>query len=75
MRITRVKGTDIRKVYKDQNSVYAVIGRVDDLVKRNLIFKDNTEGNEEKWLGIEDLGNKITEFETLEEAKDHYRSL
>lgn len=75
MRITRVKGTDIRKVYKDQNSVYAIIGRVDDLVKRNLIFKDNTEGNEEKWLGIEDLGNKITEFETLEEAKNYYRSL
>lgn len=75
MRITRVKGTDIRKVYKDQNSVYAVVGRVNDLVKRNLIFNDNTEGNEEKWLGIEDLGNKITEFETLEEAKDYYRSL
>lgn len=75
MRITRVKGTDIRKVYKDQNSVYAIIGRVNDLVKRNLIFKDNTEGNEEKWLGIEDLGNKITEFETLEEAKNYYRSL
>lgn len=35
MRITRVKGTDIRKVYKDQNSVYAIIGRVNDLVKRN----------------------------------------
>lgn len=75
MRITRVKGTDIRKVYKDQNSVYAVIGRVDDLVKRNMIFKDNTKGNEEKWLGIEDLGNRITEFTTLEEAKDYYRSL
>ena len=75
MRITRVKGTDIRKVYKDQNNVYAVIGRVDDLVKRNIIFKDNTENNEEKWLSIEDSGNKVIEFTTLEEAKSYYHSL
>lgn len=75
MRITRVKGTDIRKVYKDQNNVYAVIGRVDDLVKRNIIFKDNTESNEEKWLSIEDSGNKVIEFTTLEEAKSYYHSL
>lgn len=75
MRITRVKGMDIRKVYKDQNNVYAVIGRVDDLVKRNIIFKDNTESNEEKWLSIEDSGNKVIEFTTLEEAKSYYHSL
>jgi len=75
MRITRVKGTDIRKVYKDQNNVYAVICRVDDLVKRNIIFKDNTESNEEKWLSIEDSGNKVIEFTTLEEAKSYYHSL
>lgn len=75
MRITRVKGMDIRKVYKDQNNVYAVIGRVDDLVKRNIIFKDNTESNEEKWLSIEDSGNKVIELTTLEEAKSYYHSL
>ena len=74
MKITRVKETEIRRVWKDAN-VYAIIGRVDDLAKRNIIFEDNVKGNEKKWLGIEDSGNKITEFETLEEAKDHYRSL
>lgn len=53
--------------------LYTIIDRTDDFVKRNLIFKNNIEGNEEKWLGIKDSGNKITEFEILEEAKDHYR--
>ena len=74
MKITRVKETEIRRVWKDAN-VYAIIGRVDDLLKRDIIFNDNVKGNEEKWLGIEDLGNKITEFETLEEAKEYYRNL
>lgn len=74
MKITKIKDTEIRRVWKDAN-VYAIIGRVGDLAERNIIFDDNVKGNENKWLGIEDSGNKITEFETLEEAKDHYRSL
>lgn len=74
MKITKIKDTEIRRVWKDAN-VYAIIGRVDDLHKRNIIFDVNLKGNENKWLGIEDGGNVIKEFETLEEAKEYYRNL
>lgn len=74
MKITKVKETEIRRVWKDAN-VYAIIGRVDDLAKRDIIFKDNVKGNEDKWLGIEDAGNVIKEFETLEKAKEYYKNL
>ena len=74
MKITKVKDTEIRRVWKDAN-VYAIIGRVGDLAERNIIFDDNVKGNENKWLGIEDSGNKITEFETLEKAKEYYINL
>lgn len=50
MKITRVKETEIRRVWKDAN-VYAIIGRVDDLAKRNIIFDDNVKGNEKKMVG------------------------
>lgn len=75
MKITRVKGTDIRRVWKDEHTIYAIIGEVKDLLEKDIIFKDNVEGNEEKWLSIEALDTKITEFATLEEAKDYYRNL
>lgn len=74
MKITKVKETEIRRVWKGAN-VYAIIGRVDDLAKRDIIFKDNVKGNEDKWLGIEDAGNVIKEFETLEKAKEYYKNL
>lgn len=74
MKITKVKETEIRRVWKDAN-VYAIIGRVDDLAKRNIIFNYNVKGNENKWLGIEDGGNVIKEFETLEKAKEYYKNL
>lgn len=74
MKITRVKDTEIRRVWKDDN-VYAIIGRVDDLAKRNIIFSDNVKDNENKWLSIERSGNKVTEFETLERAKEYYINL
>ena len=75
MKITRVKGTEIRRVWKDEHTVHAIVGKVDELFEKGIIFNDGVEGNEEKWLGIEDSGNKVTEFTTLEEAKYYYHNL
>ena len=75
MKITKVKGTEIRRAWKDEHTIFAIIGKVNELFLKGIIFSENVQGNEEKWLGIEDFGNKITEFATLEEAKEYYRSL
>ena len=70
----KVKDTEIRKVAEidEQGQVIgikAILGRVAELIEKKIIFPDNTTGNEEKWLVICENGNDITEFESLEEAK------
>ena len=73
MKFTKVVNTGIRKAKLDDGTVYAIIGQVQELVAKNVIYPDNTIGNEDKWLGIEDNGNVVREFNTLDEAKYYYR--
>lgn len=75
MKITKVTGTEIRRVKLDNGTVYAVIGQVKELLDKEIIFSDNTSGNENKWLGIEKNGDIFKEFNTLEDAKNYYRSI
>ena len=75
MKFTKVVGTEIRKAKRDDGTVYAVIGQVKELVEKEIIFFDNTSGNEEIWLGIEKNGDTIKEFTTLEDAKNYYRTI
>lgn len=75
MRFTKIVDTEIRKAKFDDGTVYAVIGQVKELLEKEIIFPDNTSGNEEKWLGIEKNGDVFREFNTLEDAKNYYRSI
>lgn len=72
MKFTKAVDTGIRKAKLDDGTVYAIIGQVKELVAKNVIYPDNTTGNEDKWLGIEDNGDVVREFNTLDEAKDYY---
>ena len=73
MKFTKVVDTGIRKAKLDNGTVYAIIGQVRELLANGVIYVDNTIGHEDKWLGIEENGYVIREFNTLEEAKDYYR--
>lgn len=75
MKITKVIDTEIRKAKLENGTVYAIIGQVKELLEKEIIFPNNTYGNEEKWLGIEKQGEIFREFNTLEEAKNYYRNL
>ena len=74
MKFTKIKNTGIRKAKLDDGTVYAVIGQVSELLENDIIYVDNTIGNEDKWLGIENNGDVVREFNTLAEAKDYYTS-
>ena len=74
MKITRIKETGIRRAKTENNEVFAIIGQVKELLEKEIIFDDNTKENENKWLGIEEKGEVIREFETLEEAKEYYKN-
>lgn len=74
------KNPEIRKVadcWSDGTQtgrVFAVIGQVKELVKESIIFPDNTNGNENKWLIVRNNDdNTIYECSSLEEAKDFCR--
>ena len=73
MKFTKIVKTGIRKAKLDDGTLYAIIGQVRELLANDIIYVDNTSGNDDKWLGIEDSGNVVREFNTLEEAKDYYR--
>ena len=75
MKFTKIVNTEIRKAKLDDGTVYAIIGRVRELLEKDIIFPDNTLGNEEKWLGIEKGGDVFKEFNTLEDAKSYYHNL
>lgn len=72
MKFTKIDNTGIRKAKLDDGTVYAIIGQVRELLANGVIYVDNTIGNEDKWLGIEDNGDVVREFNTLDEAKDYY---
>ena len=73
MKFTKVVDTGIRKAKLDDGTVYAIIGQVRELLANGAIYVDNIIGNEDKWLGIENNGDVVREFNTLDEAKDYYR--
>ena len=75
MKITKITGTEIRRAKNDDGTVYAIIGEVKELLEKEIIFPDNTNGNENKWVGIEKSGEFIREFNSLDDAKNYYRSL
>lgn len=75
MKITKIKNTEIRRAKRDDGTIYAIIGEVKELLENDIIFSDNTDGNENKWLGIEKSGELIREFNSLDDAKNYYRSL
>ena len=75
MKITKIKDTEIRRAKNDDGTVYAIIGEVKELLEKEIIFSDNTAGDGNKWLGIEESGELIREFNSLDEAKNYYRSL
>lgn len=75
MKFTKVVNTEIRKAKFDDGTVYAIIGQVKELLEKEILFSDNTSGNEEKWLGIEKDGDVFREFNTLEDAKNYYCSI
>lgn len=70
----KIKDTEIRKVYECNDNgekirVVALIGQVAELLKKEIIYHDNTAGNYNKWLALALDGASIYEFETLKEAK------
>ena len=75
MKITKIKDTEIRRVKREDGTIYAIIGEVKELLENDIIFSDNTDGNKNKWLGIEKSGEFIREFNNLDDAKNYYRSL
>ena len=75
MKIKKIKDTESRRAKRDDGTVYAIIGEVKELLEKEIIFSDNTVGNENKWLGIEESGELIREFNSLDDAKNYYRSL
>lgn len=75
MKFTKIINTGIHKAKLDNGTVYAIIGQVIELLANGVIYVDNTIGNEDKWLGIEDNGDVVRKFNTLAEAKDYYREI
>lgn len=70
----KVKDTEIRKVAEVINDevveIKAIIGQVGEMLAKEIIFPDNTTGNEEKWIVIDSQNiDNIVEFYSLTEAK------
>lgn len=70
----KVKDTEIRKVAEineqgEVKEIKAIIGMVSELLAKEIIFPDNTTGNENKWLVVDKNAIDIKEFSSLEEAK------
>ena len=75
MMFTRIVCSQIRKVRLDDGTVFAIIGCARELSEKGGISLDNTSGDLDKWLGIEEKGSFIREFDSLIDAKNYYRSL
>lgn len=75
MKIFRVGSTGILRAKRVDGSVYAIIGSVENLLERQIIFDDNTAGNMEKWVGIENGGDIVREFDNKELAVKFYRAI
>ena len=76
----KVKDTEVRRAVEvdeagNKKRVIAVIGQVGELLKQELIFPENTDGNLEKWLLLSPDGDNVIEYETLADAKEGARIL
>ena len=76
----RVKDTEIRRAVEvddagNKKRVIAILGQVRELLEKELILWDNTEGNLNKWLVILPDGSNVLEYENLEDAKEGARIL
>ena len=72
IRIKRYGYTNLYRAMTEDGEVYAVIGQVKELKQFNLVRTEGIEpeGTNEKWLVLKAMGEDISEFETLEEAKE-----
>ena len=74
-KFTKITGTEIRR-YKEveTNKIIAIIGEVKELVEKEIIYRDNTKGNENKWLVLFNGGENIVEFDNIESAKEYCKN-
>ena len=77
----KVADTEIVKAYIHNDNgdrvskCIALIGQVAELLDKKVIFEDNTEGNEEKWLIVyPDATICQSEFATKAEAKQFVKA-
>lgn len=78
IKFTKVEKAEIRKAYEvnlegEKLRVVAIIGHVRELADRLLIYATIDKSNCEKWLVIEENGEKITEHDSLDDAKAYVR--
>lgn len=77
VKFRKILDTDIRRayLYDGENNLGCIylIGQVSELLEKDIIFADNTKGNENKWLTVT-KGGDISEHETLEQAKDYCKT-
>lgn len=75
MKIIREKATGFYSVW-DGEFKYAIIGKPEDLAKRNIISIETALVNIGKWIAvISELDGGIIVFDTLRDAKKHYCKL
>ena len=75
MKIIREKATGFYSVW-DGEFKYAIIGKPEDLAKRNIISIETALVNIGKWIAvISELDGGIIVFDTLRDAKIHYCKL
>ena len=71
----KIKDSEIRRAVEVDEAgnkvrVIAIIGQVKELLAKNVIFEDSTNGNMEKWLVIYENALEITtDYNSLAEAK------
>lgn len=79
LKILKTKGTEIRRAVECDDSgkiqrVVAVISQAAEMLKEDIIFRDNVSGNESKWLVITAFDQaKVYEYETKADAFDAVR--
>ena len=77
----KVKDSEIRRVYEvndagEKVKPVAVIGTVKELLEREWILPDGTDGNMDKWLVLALRSEQcVAECDTLEQAKNWARSV
>lgn len=68
MEFYKMKNAEIFIGKSESGVTLCIIGQVSDLLAKELLLPDNTEGKENKWLLIDRLG-AVQEYNSKEEAK------